>query len=73
MANGFSARFELHNHSNVNTSYVDIVFSGPPDHHAPSFIEVEDDQGASIRFGEWVDRKDGTWALRITVPNNLQP
>lgn len=45
--------------------YIDIVFDGPPDHHAPQFIEVEDATGHSIRFGEWVERADGSWALRI--------
>lgn len=50
--------------------YIDIVFSGPPDHVAPTFIEVEDAMGWSITFGEWVDRKDGTWALRIPRSTN---
>lgn len=45
--------------------YVDVVFDGPPSHHAPQFIEVEDAAGKSIRFGEWVERADGSWALRI--------
>ncbi|AEQ20955.1 hypothetical protein E3_0420 [Rhodococcus phage E3] len=45
--------------------YIDIVFDGPPTHESGRFIEVEDETGASISFGEWVDRGDGTWALRI--------
>lgn len=45
---------------------VDIVFSLPPDHHSPRFIEVEDVQGRSVRLGNWVSRGDGTWAFRIT-------
>jgi hypothetical protein len=49
----------------VMTEYVDIVFSGPPGHEDPRFIEVEDDRGQSISFGEWVERPDGYWALRI--------
>ena len=45
--------------------YLDIVFDGPPSMPAPRFIEVEDPDGASVKVGEWVDRGDGTWALRI--------
>jgi len=29
------------------------------------FVEVEDDRGRSIRLGDWVERDDGLWALRI--------
>lgn len=46
---------------------IDIVFDGPPSHDAPRFVEVERD-GKSIRFGEWVHRDDGYWALRIPDP-----
>ena len=46
------------------TRTIDIVFDGPCGHESGRFIEVEQD-GKSIRVGEWVDRKDGTWALRI--------
>ncbi len=45
--------------------YVDIVFDGPPSHKSGRFVEVENDEGASISFGEWIHRKDGYWALRI--------
>jgi len=45
--------------------HVDIVFDGPPDHVAPRFVEVEDEQGKSIRLGEWLQRPDGYWVLRI--------
>lgn len=50
----------------MNQNRVDIVFSLPPDHRSPRFIEVEDVQGRSVRLGNWVNRGDGTWALRIT-------
>jgi hypothetical protein len=30
-------------------------------------VEVEDDQGRSIQYGEWVQRGDGVWALRIAI------
>lgn len=46
-------------------TYIDIVFDGPPDHVAPRFIEVEDASGRSISIGEWLQRTDGLWALRI--------
>ena len=46
-------------------AYVDIVFDGPPSHKAGRFVEVENEHGASIKFGEWVRRDDGLWALRI--------
>jgi hypothetical protein len=45
--------------------FVDVVFDGPPGHEAGRFVEVEDSKGNSISIGEWIDRKDGTWALRI--------
>jgi hypothetical protein len=40
------------------TSYVDVVFDGPPGPLAPGFVEVEDDQGRSLQYGEWVERDD---------------
>ena len=47
------------------SAYVDIVFDGLPAHESGRFIEVENAQGASIRFGEWIHRDDGFWVLRI--------
>jgi hypothetical protein len=47
--------------------FVDIVCTAPPDHQPPGFVEVEDKNGRSIRAGEWVDRGDGMWALRIPL------
>jgi hypothetical protein len=51
--------------------HIDIVFDGPPGPESGCFIEVEDAQGRSIRFGQWVKREDGYWALRIT-PGDFQ-
>jgi hypothetical protein len=51
----------------VTTAFIDIVFDGPPGHESGRFVEVENDSGASINFGEWVKRDDGYWALRITM------
>lgn len=47
------------------SEYIDIVFDGPPSHESGRFVEVENDQGRSIKFGVWVERDDGFWALRI--------
>lgn len=50
------------------SAHVDIVFDGPPGKTTGRFVEVEDADGRSIKFGDWVERKDGYWALRITTP-----
>lgn len=50
---------------NTDQKYIDIVFDGPPAHESGRFIEVENAAGASIRVGEWVEREDGYWVLRI--------
>lgn len=46
-------------------THVDIVFDGPPGPVAGRFVEVENAAGQSISFGEWVQRPDGHWVLRI--------
>ena len=53
------------------SKHIDIVFDAPPGHEAPRFIEVEDDTGASVNTGEWVERDDGYWVLRFTK-NDLE-
>ena len=45
--------------------FVDIVFDGPPGQQAGRFVEVENSDGQSIKFGEWIQRKDGYWVLRF--------
>lgn len=45
---------------------LDVVFDGPPSHESGRFVEVEVD-GRSVSAGEWVDRGDGYWALRLRV------
>lgn len=45
---------------------INIIFDGPPGPVSGSFIEVENDDGQSISIGEWVERQNGYWALRIT-------
>jgi hypothetical protein len=49
------------------TRPINVLFDGPPDHEAGRFIEVETDDGRSISAGEWIDRGDGSWALRIVA------
>ena len=44
---------------------IDIVFDGPPSHESGRFVEVENSTGKSIKFGDWVQRADGYWVLRI--------
>lgn len=50
-------------------AYIDIVFDGPPGPKAGRFVEVEDASGRGMRFGEWIHRPDGFWALRIQRPD----
>lgn len=47
-------------------TYVDIVFDGPADHEAGRFVEVEQADGSGVKLGNWVQRDDGYWALRVT-------
>ncbi len=44
---------------------VDIVFDGPPGAVPGRFVEVENAEGRSISLGEWIERPDGYWVLRI--------
>ena len=45
---------------------INIIFDGPPGPESGRFVEVEDDDGKSITIGEWIERDDGYWVLRIT-------
>ena len=52
------------------TQPINIIFDGPPGHESGRFVEVETDDGKGINVGEWIERPDGYWALRIaTLPN----
>lgn len=53
-------------------SYVDIVFDGPPSAQAGRFVEVENPQGESVKVGEWIERPDGYWVLRIPQDKTLE-
>jgi hypothetical protein len=50
-------------------SHIDIVFDGPPGPVAGRFVEVEDANGWSFNAGEWLQRPDGYWVLRIQQPH----
>ncbi len=45
--------------------FIDIVFDGPPGPESGRFVEVENSDGASISGGEWLQRDDEFWVLRI--------
>lgn len=45
---------------------MDIVFDGPPGPTSGRFVEVEDAAGKSFNAGEWLQRPDGFWVLRLT-------
>jgi hypothetical protein len=47
------------------TPYIDIVCDGPPGPTSGRFVEVENEEGASVGVGTWVERSDGYWVLRI--------
>ncbi len=46
-----------------------IVFDGPPGAVSGRFVEVETPDGASVNAGEWHERDDGLWELRISIPD----
>ena len=50
------------------TRLIEIVFDGPPGPDGGRFVEVEDEAGGSLDVGEWVERPDGYWALRLQIP-----
>lgn len=54
-----------------DNQYIDIVFDGPPSHESGRFVEVENEDGHSISVGDWIDREDGFWALRMKVHPGL--
>lgn len=44
---------------------INLIFDNPPSPKLPGFIEAENDKGHSINVGEWTQRPDKTWCLRI--------
>lgn len=47
--------------------YIDILFDRDPGHEAPRLVDVVDSSGHEIAIGQWVERPDGLWALRIPL------
>ena len=43
-----------------------VIFDGAPGHESGRFVELENEHGAGIGLGEWVEN-DGYWELRIKV------
>jgi hypothetical protein len=56
---------ELIEGSDDAAAFLDIVIDGPPGPESGRFIECEGPDGASVKAGEWIERPDGMWALRI--------
>ena len=52
--------------------FVDIVFDGPPGPESGRFVEVENELREGMNFGEWIERDDGYWVLRITRIADLE-
>ena len=47
--------------------YIDVVLDAAPE-EGGRFLDVEFPDGKSVNLhdiGEWIDRGDGTWSLRI--------
>jgi hypothetical protein len=44
---------------------VHVVFDGPPGHESGRFVECETPDGRGINAGEWHERPNGLWELRI--------
>jgi hypothetical protein len=45
---------------------INVIFDGGPGAEGGHFVEVETDDGRSTNVGEWIERTDGLWALRIS-------
>ena len=52
----------------ANYETLHVVFDGPPGPQSGRFIEVETPDGRGVNAGEWHEREDGYWELRITRP-----
>ena len=55
----------------LNSEFVDVVFDGPPSHESGRFVECEGPGEVGTRVGEWIDRENGLWALRIPLSQPL--
>ena len=55
-----------------NSAAINVIFDAPPGPEGGRFIEVETDDGRSIRAGEWLKRQDGNWALRLMQADAIE-
>lgn len=53
------------------TRALNIVLTHGPGPDA-DFVEVETDDGRSVRVGQWITRPDGLVALRITAADLIE-
>lgn len=59
-------------------SAINIIFSGPPGPEGPRLVEIEDEQGQSIRIGDWSEHRpegyedSGLWKLRISLAELME-
>lgn len=56
----------------MTDTFIDIVFDGPPGPVCGRFVEVENSEGHSISVGEWVERADGYWVLRLYPAKEIE-
>lgn len=54
------------------SEFIDIVFDGPPGKVTGRFVEVENQAGQSISIGEWIERDDGYWVLRVPIEKTIE-
>ena len=50
-----------------------VVFDGPPGPESGRFIEIEKEDGLSVKAGEWEELEDGRWALWLRVIDEDMP
>lgn len=51
--------------------HYDVVFDGPPGPDGGRFVEVEREDGSSFQLGDWLQRSDGRWVLRVRCSIDL--
>jgi hypothetical protein len=49
------------------TRFLHFLFDRPPGPEAPRLIEVNDDEGKSVEAGQWEERDDGKWELKVSL------
>lgn len=55
---------------------INIIFDGPPSDKNSRFVEIENDEGTSVRVGTWAADEhpghEGLWRLRISLADLLE-